>query len=340
MKITILDGYTLNPGDLSWREFERYGEVTAYHRTTPDTIVERCKDAEAILTNKVIITAEVMDSLPQLKYIGVLATGYNVVDIEAARERGIIVTNIPAYSTDSVVQMTFAHILNITNRIGHYARQNSTGLGTKDNNEGESTKDNNEGESTGRWSQSDDFCYWDTPLIELSGKTLGIVGLGNIGMKVARIGQQFGMDTFALTSKNRADLPDGIQKTTLEGLLSVSDILTLHCPLNEQTHHIINADTLTKMKHGAILINTGRGPLVDEQAVAEALRSGQLAGYGTDVLSTEPPTADNPILSAPNAFVTPHIAWATPEARTRLMKTAAENIEAFIAGKPQNVVNA
>ncbi len=318
MKITILDGYTLNPGDLSWEAIEKFGDVTVYDRTAPEDVIERSKDADVLLTNKVIISDETMARLPQLQYIGVLATGYNVVDTAAAKARGIIVTNIPAYSTDSVVQMTFAHILNITNRIGHYARLNSEG----------------------KWSQSDDFSYWDTSLSELAGKTIGIVGLGNIGMKVATIARHFGMDVFALTSKNSSDLPDGIQKTTFDGLLAVSDILSLHCPLNDNTRNIVNAEALSHMKPGAIIINTGRGPLVDEQAVADALRSGHLGGYGADVMCAEPPSADNPLFTAPNAFLTPHIAWATFEARTRLMDIATENIAAFIDGKPINVVNA
>ncbi len=317
MKITILDGHTLNPGDLSWSEIETLGNVTIYPRTAPEEVIERSKDADILLTNKVVINDETMARLPQLKYIGVLATGYNVVDTIAAKARGIIVTNIPAYSTDSVVQMTFAHILNITNRIGHYARLNSEG----------------------RWNHNADFCYWDTPLHELAGKTIGIVGLGNIGMKVATIARHFGMDVFAFTGKNSADLPDGIQKTTFNGLLAMSDILSLHCPLTETTHHLINAESLTHIKPGAIIINTGRGPLVDEQAISNALHSGLLGAYGTDVMSEEPPTDDNPLLSAPNAFITPHIAWATVEARTRLMKIAASNISDFIDGKPTNVVN-
>ena len=257
-----------------------------------------------------------MDRLPGLKYIGVLATGYNVVDTIAARQRGICVTNIPAYSTDSVAQMTFAHILNITNRVGHYAAQNRQA----------------------RWSGSEDFCYWDTPLHELAGKTIGIVGLGNIGMKVARIAMEFGMDVFACTSKSSASLPSGIQKTTVDGLLGVSDILTLHCPLTDNTREMINAGAIRKMKRGAILINTGRGQLVNEADVAAALRDGQLGGYGADVMCSEPPAADNPLFGAPNAFITPHIAWATYEARARLMDIAVGNLKAFISGKPINVV--
>lgn len=307
----------MNPGDLSWKGLEELGDVTVYPRTSPDKVVERSRDAEILLTNKVVIGRETIAALPKLRYVGVLATGYNVVDVDAAREHGVTVTNVPAYSTDSVVQMTLSHILNITGRVAHYARLNREG----------------------RWSASPDFCYWDTPLTELSDKTIGIVGLGNIGMKVASMARCLGMDVFALTGKDSATLPDGIQKTTLDGLLGVSDVLTLHCPLTEKTRNMINAETIGRMKHGAILINTGRGPLVDEQAVADALVSGQLGGYGADVMCSEPPSADNPLFSAPNAFITPHIAWATLEARQRLMDTAVANVRMFIAGNPQNVVN-
>ena len=317
MKIVVLDGYAANPNDLSWEDMQALGQLVVFDRTAPDQVLERSADADALLTNKVVLSAETLAQLPKLKYIGVLATGYNVVDTVAARRQGIVVTNIPAYSTDSVAQLTFAHILNITNSVAHYAEQNRQG----------------------RWSTSPDFVYWDTPLIELSGKTLGIVGLGNIGMKVATIARTFGMDVFAYTSKNSTDLPIGIQKTTLDGLLAVSDVLSLHCPLNEQTHHLINAQTLKKMKRGAILINTGRGPLVDEQAVADALNDGQLLAYGADVMTQEPPTAENPLLKCQNAYLTPHIAWATYEARQRLMLIATSNLQAFIDGKPVNVVN-
>lgn len=317
MKIVVLDGYAANPNDLSWEDMQALGQLVVFDRTAPDQVLERSADADALLTNKVVLSAETLAQLPKLKYIGVLATGYNVVDTVAARRQGIVVTNIPAYSTDSVAQLTFAHILNITNSVAHYAEQNRQG----------------------RWSASPDFVYWDTPLIELSGKTLGIVGLGNIGMKVATIARTFGMDVFAYTSKNSTDLPIGIQKTTLDGLLAVSDVLSLHCPLNEQTHHLINAQTLKKMKRGAILINTGRGPLVDEQAVADALNDGQLLAYGADVMTQEPPTADNSLLKCQNAYLTPHIAWATYEARQRLMFIATANLQAFIEGKPVNVVN-
>lgn len=318
MKIVELDGYAANPGDLSWEPLQELGELTVYDRTPASLVVERAKDADIILINKVLITEEVLSQLPRLKYIGVLATGYNVVDVKAATKRGIVVTNIPAYSTESVAQMTFAHILNITNRIGHYARQSREG----------------------RWSSNPDFCYWDTQLRELSGKTIGIVGLGNIGMRVATIARYFGMDVFAYTSKNSADLPEGIQKTTLDGLFAVSDIVSLHCPLTADTRHLINRESLEKMKEGSILINTGRGPLVDEEAVAEALASGHLGGYGADVMIDEPPSPNNPLLAQRNAFITPHIAWATREARQRLMDICVRNVKAFIEGKRLNAVNA
>lgn len=317
MKIVVLDGYGMNPGDLSWDALKELGDLTVYDRTAPADVVERAKQAEIVLTNKVVLSAETINELPNLKYIGVLATGFNVVDTEAARNNGITVTNIPAYSTDSVVQMTFAHILNITNRIAHYARENREG----------------------KWSQNKDFCYWDTPLPELSGLTLGIVGLGNIGMKVARVARMFGMEVYAATSKSSASLPEGIQKTTFRGLLGVCDILSLHCPLTPDTKELVNKRTISMMKHGAVVINTGRGPLVNEADVAEALHSGQLSAYGADVMCQEPPLANNPLLAEPNAFITPHVAWATLDARKRLMKIAVENVKAFIEGNAVNVVN-
>ena len=317
MKIVVLDGYGVNPGDLSWETLEALGDVEVYPRTAPEDVFDRCFNAEIILTNKVVINKQILVSLPRLKYIGVLATGYNVVDVDTASDLDIIVTNIPAYSTDSVVQMTFAHILTMTNRVEHYTQQNRNG----------------------RWSNNPDFVYWDTPLIELAGKTMGIVGLGNIGMKVAQLARCFGMEVYAFTSKASSLLPEGIQKTTFEGLLSVSDILSLHCPLNRSTREMINASSLAKMKEGALLINTGRGPLVNEADVAEALRSGHLGGYGADVMCQEPPAEDNPLFSAPNADITPHIAWATFEARKRLIAIAVGNVKAFIDGNPVNVVN-
>ena len=316
MKIVILDGYTANPGDLSWQELEKLGSVTVYERTKPSETVARAADADIVLTNKVIISKEVIGQLPQLKYIGVLATGYNVVDIKAAHERGITVTNVPAYSTESVAQMVFAHLLTVTNRTEHYAIENRNS----------------------RWSSNPDFCYWDFPHMELAGKTFGIVGLGNIGLRVAQIARAFGMKVKALTSKVAETLPAGIEKASLEELLSAADVVSLHCPLTDNTYHLINADTLRLMKSTAILINTGRGPLIDDQAVADALAEGRLAAFCADVLTEEPPKADNPLLSQPNAFTTPHIAWASKEARIRLIQVATDNVRSFLNGKSQNVV--
>ena len=317
MQIVLLDGYASNPGDLTWEPLKAMGEVTVYDRTQPSEVVERAHDAEIIVTNKVILTRQTLEQLPNLRLICVLATGYNTIDTLAARDLGITVCNVPAYSTDSVAQMVFSLILNMTNRVAHYARQTREG----------------------RWSAAPDFCYWDLPVSELAGKTLGIVGLGHIGAKVASIAREFGMDVFAFTSKNSIDLPDYIQKTTLEGLFGVSDILTLHCPLTPDTHELINARTLARMKRGALLVNTGRGPLVNEADVAAALASGQLGGYGADVMCSEPPAADNPLFAQPNAFITPHIAWASVEARQRLLNATFDNIRAFQDGHPRNVVN-
>jgi glycerate dehydrogenase len=316
MKIVILDGYTANPGDLSWSELEQLGQLTVYDRTRPEETVARAADADVVLTNKVIIGRQEIVQLPRLQYIGVLATGYNVVDIQAARERGIIVTNVPAYSTESVAQMVFAHLLTVTNRTEHYAVLNRQG----------------------RWSSNPDFSYWDTPLHELAGKTFGIVGLGNIGSRVAQIALAFGMKVVALTSKSA--LPAGIQKVSLDELLTTADVVSLHCPLTDTTRHLINARTLQMMKPSAILINTGRGPLVNEQDVAEALRAKHLGAYCADVMNEEPPHADNPLFQCENAFLTPHIAWATKEARISLVNVAVSNVKAFADGHPQNVVTA
>ena len=314
MRIVILDGFTANPGDLSWAELEALGQVTVYERTLPSETVARAAEADMVLTNKVVVSREVMDQLPHLKYIGVLATGYNVVDTEAAHQRGIIVTNVPAYSTESVAQMVFAHLLTVTNRTEHYAQENRQG----------------------RWSRNADFCYWDFSHMELAGKTFGIVGLGNIGRRVAEIALAFGMKVKAVSSKTT--LPAGIERVSLEALLATADVLSLHCPLTDSTRHLINADTLAKMKSSAILINTGRGPLIDDQAVADALAEGRLAAFCADVLTQEPPQADNPLLKLSNAFITPHIAWASKEARVRLIQVATSNVRAFLSGTPQNVV--
>ena len=317
MKIVILDGYTANPGDLSWGSLKELGEVTVYERTRREEIAGRAADADIVLTNKVVMDREMMALLPRLKYIGVLATGYNVVDIEAAREKDIIVTNVPAYSTESVAQTVFAHLLTVTNRTEHYAQQNRQG----------------------RWAENRDFCYWDTELTELAGKTMGIVGLGHIGRRVAEIALAFGMQVKAMTSKKAEELPAGIQKAELQSLLASADVVSLHCPLTEGTRHLIHRETLRLMKPSAILINTGRGPLVDDEALAEALNEGRLRAYCADVVTEEPPKADHPLLHAPNAFITPHIAWATVEARKRLLQTAIGNVEAFVNGHPVNVVS-
>lgn len=317
MKIVVMDGNGVNPGDMSWRQIEQLGELKVYPRTAPDEVVEHVGDAEIVLTNKTVFDEHVIAQLTHTKYIGVLATGYNVVDLDAASNRGIVVTNIPAYSTDSVAQMVFAHILNVVNHVDYYARASRDG----------------------KWSRSLDFCYWDLPLVELAGKTIGIVGLGNIGMKVARIAMDFGLDVFAYTSKNASELPVGIQKTTMDGLLGASDIVTLHCPLTDDTRGMINKESLKKMRKNAILVNTGRGPLVNESDVAEALHDGQLGAYCADVMCSEPPAADNPLFKEPHAFITPHIAWATVEARTRLMDIAERNISMYLNGTPVNVVN-
>ena len=317
MNIVILDAFTANPGDLSWAELERLGNVTVYDRTPAADTVTRCLDADIVLTNKVCLGRQEVERLPRLKYIGVLATGYNVVDIAAASQRGIVVTYVPAYSTDSVAQMVFAHLLTVTNHAEHYARQ----------------------VRQGRWSASTDFCFWDSPLTELSGKTFGIVGLGHIGQQVARIAQGFGMHVVACTSKSAGQLPSGVVKVALDELFSQSDVLSLHCPLTANTHHLVNAETLAMMKPSAILINTGRGPLVDECATAEALSQGRLAAYCADVLTEEPPQSGSPLMTCPNAFITPHIAWATLEARQRLIAVATDNVRAFLSGRGQNVVS-
>jgi len=312
MKICILDGYSLNPGDLDWSPVERLGDVTLFDRTPADKIVERAADADIVLTNKVPFSADTLRQLPRLRFICVLATGYNIIDTEAAARQGVVVANIPAYSTMSVAQMAFAHILNITNHVASYARE----------------------VADGKWTNCPDFCFWDSALTELAGKTMGIVGLGNTGMATARIAVAMGMKVVALTSKSADTLPEGITPAPLDDVLASADVVSLHCPLTPSTRHLINAASIAKMKPSAILINTGRGPLVDEQAVADALNSGRLAAFGADVLSQEPPRGDNPLLSARNCFLTPHIAWATLEARTRLMSTATENVRQFIAGEP------
>lgn len=316
IKICVLDGYAANPGDLSWEGLKSLGECTIYDRTAPEELLEHAADAEAILTNKVVIGAEHMDALPNLKYIGVLATGYNVVDIAAAQQRGIIVTNIPAYSTASVAQMVFAHILNITTQVQHHSEE----------------------VHKGRWSNNADFCFWDTPLTELRDKKIGLIGLGHTGYTTARIAIGFGMKVYAVTSKSHFQLPPEIKKMEIDELFSECDVVSLHCPLTPDTFELVNERRLSMMKPTAILINTGRGALINEQDLANALNSGKLYAAGIDVLSSEPPHEDNPLLSAKNCYITPHIAWATYESRERLMNIAISNLQAYISGNPENVI--
>ncbi|MBR1940155.1 MAG: D-2-hydroxyacid dehydrogenase [Bacteroidaceae bacterium] len=317
MKIVVLDGYAGNPGDLSWEGAEALGECTIYDRTAPTEKLERVKDAEIVLTNKVPFCAEDFEKLPNLKYIGVLATGYNIIDTEAAKAHGVVVTNIPAYSTNSVAQMVFAHLLNITNSVQHYTDEARAGV----------------------WSRNPDFSYQDTQLMELHRKKIGIVGLGNIGKAVARIAIGFGMEVFAYTSKSHFQLPPEIHKMELDELFRECDIISLHCPLTPATNNLVNAERLKTMKPTAILINTSRGPVVNEQDLADALNNGTIYAAGVDVLSEEPAKADNPLLTARNCYITPHIAWATKDARIRLMQMTIDNLQAFLNGQPINVVN-
>lgn len=312
----VLDGYALNPGDLSWEPLRSLvPNLTVYDRTTPGQVLERSKDADIILVNKTVLDASSINALPQLRYVGVLATGYNVVDIDAAHARGIAVTNVPAYSTSSVAQQVFAFVLSFTNEIDLHA------TGVRD----------------GRWTRSADFCYWDAPLTELDGLVLGIVGYGRIGRRVAQIARAFGMQVLVSTRTQRPN-EDGVTFVPLDDLFRRSDVITLHCPLTAETKHLVDARRLALAKPTAILINTGRGPLVDEHALADALNAGRLRGAGLDVLSKEPPQADNPLLSARNCRITPHVSWATFAARTRLMDIATGNVAAFLNGAPRNLV--
>jgi len=318
MKIVVLDGYTLNPGDLSWERLLDLGEVVLHDRTPSDKILERSKGAEVLITNKTPLTEEIMKSLPDLKYIGVLATGYNVVDAEAAKRRNIIVTNVPAYSTMSVAQLTFSLLLELCH---HVQRQSDSVI-------------------QGKWAQSRDFCYSDFPLKELSGKTIGIIGFGNIGKKVADIATVFGMNIIA-ASRHQMDQSErkNFRWVQINDLLEQADVVSIHCPLTPETKGLMNAGSLKRMKRSAFLLNTSRGPVVVEQDLADALNNGIIAGAGIDVLSSEPPSIDNPLFKAKNCIITPHIAWATKEARVRLMDIAISNIASFIDGKPVNVVS-
>jgi glycerate dehydrogenase len=322
LKIVVLDGHTLNPGDLSWSDLAALGELKVYDRTAPEVLQERARDAEILLTNKVSLDRSLFAALPKLRYVGVLATGYDVVDVSAATRHNIVVTNVPGYSTSSVVQMVFALLLEMTQQVGHYSRLVR---------------------EEGRWSESPDFCFWDRPLRELTGMRLGLVGFGQIGRQVARVASAFGMQVQVHTAhpekyRNWQE-SEGIMFLDLEQLFAQSDVVSLHCPLTEDTAGLVNASLLHVMKKRALLINTARGPLLDEQAVASALNSGQLAGLGIDVLSSEPPSADNPLLTAANVHITPHVAWATEEARRRLLDIAVANIKSFLTGEVSNRVN-
>ena len=323
MKAIVLDGYTLNPGDLSWGKLESMCETTVFDRTAFDVsglnlIIERVGDAEVVFTNKTPLTAEVLKAMPNLKFIGVLATGYNVVDVEVAKKQGITVTNIPTYGTSAVAQMAFALLMEMC----HHAGAHSDAV------------------KKGDWTHHDDWCFWNYPLIELAGKTMGIIGFGRIGQATARIAQAFGMKVLAFDSYQIKELEsDTLKYVELDELLTQSDVISLHCPLFENTKGIINKDSLAKMKPGAMLINTSRGPLVVEADLAEALNNGTIAGAALDVVSSEPIKADNPLLTAKNCIITPHISWAPKESRQRLMDIAMDNLSHFIAGNPINVVN-
>lgn len=317
MKIVILDGYAVNPGDLSWDCLNKFGSVTVYERTPNDEIIPRIGDAEIILTNKTPITAQTLNACPTVRLICVLATGYNVVDCEAAKNHSVCVCNVPGYSTNSVAQFTFSLLLELCNRVGHHS----------------------DVVLDGKWSACNDFCFWDYPQIELAGKTLGIIGFGNIGRAVGKIAKAMGMHVLAY---NRSRHPEGEligEYVDLDTLLSKSDIVSLHCPLTAETAGMINKDTLAKMKDGAFLINTARGPLIDEAAVAEALCTGKLRGAAVDVVSYEPIRKENPLLASPNCIITPHIAWAPTEARQRILEITCKSIHGYLSGNPVNVVN-
>ena len=316
MKIVILDAYAANPGDLSWDEFAALGELTVYDRTAPEDVAARIGDAEVVFINKVRLTDDIFAACPNLKLVSILATGYNIVDLAAAKRRGITVCNVPGYSTRAGVQMTFARLLEICQQVGLHSGA----------------------VHTGRWQSCPDFCFWDRPLIELDGKTMGIVGYGAIGSAVGTVAQALGMKLL-VTARHEKPVPEGARFVSLPELLAQSDVVSLHCPQTAENARMIDAGALAQMKDGAILLNTARGGLLDEQAVADALRSGKLLAAGMDVVSAEPIRADNLLLTAPNCFLTPHIAWAPLETRRRLQAISAENLRAFLAGKPQNVVN-
>jgi len=317
-KIVILDGYTCNPGDLSWDALEALGSLTVYDRTAPEEIISRIGDAQCVFTNKTILSRQVIEACPHLRFIGVLATGYNVVDLEACTEKGIVVCNIPSYSTDAVAQMTFALLLEICHHVA----------------------DHSKAVFDGAWTSSPDFCFWNHPLIALSGKTLGIIGYGSIGQAVAGIAQAFGIKVLYHRRNHKLSMDtETCRYASLDELLTKSDIISLHCPLTEETKHIICPETIARMKDGVILLNTSRGPLIDEDALVDALETGKIYAAGVDVVSAEPIRAENPLLRAKNLFITPHIAWAPKETRERLISIAVENLRAYLAGTPVNQVN-
>ena len=316
MKIVVLDGYAANPGDLSWDELAALGSLTVYDRTAAKEITARIADAEIVFTNKTPLTAETLAQCSKLRFIGVLATGYNIVDVQKAKEQGVVVCNVPAYSTMSVAQMTFALLLELCSHVGEHSEA-----------------------AKGRWVDSPDFSFQVAPLTEISGKTLGIIGFGRIGQAVGKIAAAFGMKVLASGSRPTEQGSAIAQYVTLDELWAQSDIISLHCPLLPQTEQIINKNTIAKMKDGVMILNTGRGALVDEQALADALHSGKVAGAGLDVLKNEPPKKDCPLLTAPNCYITPHIAWAPKESRQRLMNVTVENLRQFLAGTPVNVVD-
>ena len=315
MKIVVLDGHTLNPGDLSWDKLNQLGEVTIYDRTEPSNVLERASCADIVLVNKTILNREIIEKLHNLKYIGILATGYNVVDLDAAEEKNIIVTNVPNYSSNSVAQLVFAFILEFCNHVGEH---------------GNSTKN-------GEWFNSKDFCYWKYPIMELNGKNIGIIGYGNIGKKVALLAEAYGMNIM-IYSKSKVENPN-LNQVTLQELLTKSDFITIHCPLNQETRGLINVDSLGMMKSSAYLINTSRGPIINEKDLAFALDAHSIAGAGLDVISIEPPKENNALFLAKNCIITPHIGWASKESRGRLLDIAMENIKGFIDGKFQNVIH-
>ncbi|MBP3738643.1 MAG: D-2-hydroxyacid dehydrogenase [Muribaculaceae bacterium] len=318
MKIVVLDAYTGNPGDLSWQPMRELGELILYDRTPPELIIERGMEADAILINKIVITRQMMEQWPRLRYIGVIATGFNIVDIEAARDHGIVVTNVPSYSTPSVAQLTMAHLLNICCQVQHYTDEVREGM----------------------WSRCPDFSFTDTRLMEIADKRMGIVGFGQIGQAVAKIALSFGMKVTAFTSKEASALPSGVDKAeSLDALMTDCDVVSLHCPLNDETRGMIDRRRIALMKPTAILLNTSRGPLIDEPALVEALTEGRIMAAGLDVMAVEPPRDDNPLLTAPNCYFTPHIAWASAEARARLMVIITRNLKTFMEGHPENKVN-